>query len=347
MAKDGVLDFQSFTAQVATMALPSLLLLSGEEDYHREQVLAALRARLIPAGLEQVDALAYDWNEQHLTVDRLQSEWQTPPFMAERRLIVLKNCPYLQAGVTHKEEQEALLAALPSIPASSLVVFVLPTVDQRLKTLWKAFTAAGALRVDCPRLSGEALKSLLWREVQAAGVKISPAAAEAFLVRCRSELRLFQDELHKLLLYARAAGATQIDETMVENVCIPDLSSSIFQLTDALAAGQTARAYEILEQLLAMKEKVQGIHFMMCRQLRQLICAKEAGRPEALMQLLKVPPFVAKRLCSQARRFRMSDLLVLYRRAFEQDYRLKKGLLKEEELLDLVMLRLLYLARRH
>jgi len=64
--------------------------------------------------------------------------------------------------------------------------------------------------------------------------------------------------------------------------------------------------------LLGQKEPVQLISFMLARHFRQLICAKDLGRSDALVRELKVMPFVANRLLQQAKQLsieRMEQIL--------------------------------------
>jgi DNA polymerase III delta subunit len=71
-------------------------------------------------------------------------------------------------------------------------------------------------------------------------------------------------------------------------------------MTDAISRGQTARALELCDLLISQKEPVQLIAFMLARHFRQLICAHDLGRADALIRDLKVMPFVASRLLQQA-----------------------------------------------
>ncbi|MDL2219276.1 DNA polymerase III subunit delta [Ruminococcaceae bacterium OttesenSCG-928-O06] len=86
----------------------------------------------------------------------------------------------------------------------------------------------------------------------AAGASISPAAAEALLLRAGEDRTLLQQEVAKLAALC-AYGA--IGEEAVEALATHNVEADVFQLVGAIAAGRAAAAHQKLAQLLALRQE--------------------------------------------------------------------------------------------
>ena len=96
-------------------------LFEGTEEYIKQQALKNLCARLLPEGLEQM-------NLTDLTdpaPDALIAAAETLPFLAEKRVVVVRECTLLTAGRKAEDEDRAaaLMDYVPRIPPTACVVF--------------------------------------------------------------------------------------------------------------------------------------------------------------------------------------------------------------------------------
>ncbi|MEI6533174.1 MAG: hypothetical protein WCO06_05040 [Candidatus Roizmanbacteria bacterium] len=83
------------------------------------------------------------------------------------------------------------------------------------------------------------------------------------------------------------------------------LSQTIFQLLDFIAPGQRTSFMQILEQLVKHQE-IELIYAMMCKHVRQLICATEDGLDS------KIPPWQRGKIISQAKKWDTQKLYGFY-----------------------------------
>ena len=229
-----------------------------------------------------------------------------------------------QAPATAKSRQEFLTDLLGRLPDSACLVFVEQKVDKRLKSLIKAIEIAGVLS-EIGKQPPRALLQWVNVECHRRGLAIDADAAQSMIDRCDSSMTVLWQEMSKLFLYCTYAGVTHVDLARVDELCLPDLRGSIFDLTDALSAGQTDRVLKLADTLISLKTPIQLISFMLTRHLRQLICAAESGRPDQIASELKVMPFIASRLAGQARKLPMPMLEDLYAKCFEMDLSVKSG----------------------
>jgi DNA polymerase III subunit delta len=125
--------------------------------------------------------------------------------------------------------------------------------------------------------------------------------ARNLIDRCSGDKQRLINETEKLALYVGESRATRDD---VEALCPPDVQSNIFAFMDALAAADRGKALMLLEELIGTGEPPLRLTYMVRRQFRLLararaLFARGASRAE-VAKVLKVPPFVARKLEEQA-----------------------------------------------
>lgn len=84
----------------------SCYLFEGTEEYIKQQAFKQLCAKLLPAGLEEMNLTDLTDPE----ADELIAAAETLPFMGERRVVAVRECPLLLSG--RKAEDERKLEAL-------------------------------------------------------------------------------------------------------------------------------------------------------------------------------------------------------------------------------------------
>ncbi|AHY46808.1 holA: DNA polymerase III, delta subunit [Rubrobacter radiotolerans] len=183
--------------------------------------------------------------------------------------------------------------------------------------------------------TGKALERWLIGHAKRNGLAVSVEVAQELMDRCSSDKARLVNEVEKLSLFCEGGEVTLGD---VDALVAPDVQSNIFEFVDALGAGRTGRAIETLDRLAATGEPPLRVLFMVRRQLQLIARAKslaERGvpRPE-VAGALKVPPFVAKKLDEQGRRFTPEDL----ERALETVLDLEGGLKGGSDLPDALQL---------
>lgn len=96
-------------------------LFEGAEEYIKQQALKQLCARILPAGLEEM-------NLTDLTdpdADSLIAAAETLPFMGEKRLVIIRECSLISAAKKSEDDRkvEAITEYLGRIPPSACLVF--------------------------------------------------------------------------------------------------------------------------------------------------------------------------------------------------------------------------------
>ena len=178
--------------------------------------------------------------------------------------------------------------------------------------------------------TGKALAKWATGHAKKQGLKLPEEVAEDLVARCLDDKARVSREVEKLALYADGAATLEDLDVLVA----PDLQSNIFAFVDALSAGDRRKALGTLEALLGTGEPPLRLVHMIRRQFRLLARAKsllEDGTPRPeVASLLKVPPFVARKLEEAAGKMDEEDL----ERALTLVFDLERGLKGGSDLTD-------------
>lgn len=212
------------------------------------------------------------------------NEISTAPFIAERRLVIVKGIPSFftddteESGVRtkgSKKDESEMTLLLKEVHPHVVLLFIAPKPDRRL-TFTKELIKAAQVQ-DFPLLKGEALlqwmRSLL-RDLHAA----ADAPALAFLLETVGEDQMaLSQELAKLALYARGRPVTR---EAVSLLAMPSAERTVWRLTDLLGEGRTQEAVSYVCELLRHGESAQGIWpilLWILTSLTQVVAALEKG----------------------------------------------------------------------
>jgi len=306
-----------------------LYVLFGEEEYLIDRAVRALSRLLIAPGCHDADSYTGDWSSAAGDPEALAEMVRTPPFLSQQRMIIIRNSG-LFAGRSpdSPEASQKYIKLFSDIPDFCCLIFVEDKIDKRKKALLDTVAQNGQL-VQVEQQNSDALCKWAGSALRKENIRITMEALNSLVDRTEGSMRVLGSEVQKIILYCGGTGLSEITIDEIEQICIPDIRGSIFQMTDAIGARNIGRALTVLDTLISLKEPVPKIRFMLARHLRQLICAKELGAPDRIMAALKVVPFVARNLSSQARYFQMDELTALYEACASSDFAVKTGRIED------------------
>lgn len=263
---------------------------------------------------------------------------QTASLFSARRLVVVKNAPYFASGAP--KDDPVLLAYLRRPGTATCLVFCTSGAVDRRREVWKLVQAHGKA-VEFSHLAPADLKKWFQKRARQVGKAIEPAATEALLTTGR-DLTLLNNELEKVLAYTGNSRVVTADD--VKAVVTPAAEEAVFAAVDAF--GERRYPVAIAKLRAVLTREPQGVVLsLLARQLRLIILAQEflaSGiHSDSLAHELGVPPFVAKKVAAQARRFPRKDLAALFWSLLELDAAVKSG---RDEFLQGLERRLLLLS---
>jgi DNA polymerase-3 subunit delta len=302
-------------------------LLAGTEPLLRDDALAALRRGVIG---DADPAFALDRFDGAVSPGELGDALHTLSVIAPRRMVVLAE-PEARRGsaralldfVADWLEQERAGA-----PTAVLVVTA-QRPDKRARWV-KAFDTA-VVSCDAPTSARE-LAEFVRAEAARQDVALERGVAEALVERIGPQLQLLRMEIGKLALLAGPGAAVSRAHVGVGTALATE--EPIWDLTDAIGEGRTADALHVLARLLAAGEPPPVLLGALVSHFRRLLRAAAGGE-------IAGPPFVKKKLASQAKRYGVPRLRASLGALHETDLALKgAGALKPELALERVVIAL-------
>jgi DNA polymerase-3 subunit delta len=296
--------------------LKPVYLLYGPEDLHIERQIESFRDRLA-----QVADLDYNYRvfeaPQH-EMGEIVGAANTLPFMSDRQMVVVRDVDQLNADARGE------LEAYVENPAPHTTMVLVARRMAKNMRLYKRVADVGAVHeFAAPKASQ--YPSEVTRMFERRGKKVDLDAAEVLVELVGRDLRALQSEVDKLVAHAGTKKRLVRDDIM--EVVSETSPTSVFEFLDAVGARDAEVALRLLARLVDEGERVHGVHAMAVRHARDLITARAIiDRGEdvgAIQSALGKPPWLARKLASQASRFTEGELVGALGDAAEWEARMK------------------------
>ncbi|HTV04131.1 MAG TPA: DNA polymerase III subunit delta [Acidobacteriaceae bacterium] len=313
-----------FIVEVSEGKLRPGYVLLGDEIFLYERCRKAVLETLVPEEMRDFCLSDLDLGETNIfeALDRAR----TPSLMAPFQVFFVRGLKALYTRGAKKEEFAAIEEYFRSPNPQCLILFVadhirIPSDLRRMdmedknryerirETLGEWCGMVELARVD----ETDALRWIV-TESERQGVKFDQDAARELADALGADMMLVASEWNKLLLYAGEKKHVTLGD--VETMVLAAKQRSLYELTDAISAKDTARALKLLAGLLNAsdggEDSAIGHLYMLARTFRQMlvILEKNVRDPRAIWQALwqgfRMPPFAAEDLIRQARRYKGS-----------------------------------------
>ena len=330
-------EFSQLLASGQAGRIPSVLLFEGEEEHMKQSALSDLRKLLLPEGMEDLNETVLDAPE----TDQIIAASETLPFMADRRLVIVRDHAAL---IGRAEGDERLTGYLASVPSTTVLLFYCTKKPDGRKKLYTAVKKLGGIVVFSP-LKDRELTNFVTSAFRTLGKECDERTADFLIFTCGSDTGLLTAEISKIASHDPAAPAVHPDE--VRALATPSTECTVFQMVDALVAGQHDRAFRLMRnQLLNGTDRLYMLS-MLLRQFRLMqhirIMQYEKCSRDTIRSNLGVPPFAVDQYTRQAGLYTNGQIKQAVRLCLDTEYAVKSGRLNQEGSLETVMLKLIAL----
>ena len=302
------------------MSLPSgVRLYYGNDGLRMDQTIEQLIERVLPDAdtrpfnLERIDG-------EEVRLSEILVLARSLPFMAKRRVVVVREPGFFAAGARKKglitaEEEQALLDFCAAPNPDSLLIFRYTTEDAPAAFLKKLIAACDATQ--CQQPKGRDVAPWLRAEAKKIGKSFTPQAL-AMLEELAPQdgTLLLASELEKLRLYLADRDDALITEDDVAAIVTPRPTHPLFNLTDAVVEGRTAAALAAYRDCLYLGSKSPQVLRQLEDTVRRLLEVQamlaEGMSQSAIRAEIKRHEFYVKKLTAQARRLSSDALAHLY-----------------------------------
>lgn len=172
-------------------------------------------------------------------------------------------------------------------------------------------------------------------------VRIVPDTAKYFVECCGTNMQDLVNEVRKLIEYAGTNGT--ITKESIDKLCIKQLDSVIFDLTDNLGKREITKSLEVLNNLIYEREPIQKILITLYNHFKKLYIVKMTEKyNKDLVVALNLKPnqlFLTTKYKTQARYFSIEELRKIMQELIDLDANYKVGMIDLNVGLEVILCR--------
>ena len=309
----------------------SIYLLSGKEKFLLETYIRKIKKSFG----EIVKGINYILLDEQ-SVDKLIPNIETPAFGYPKKLIVIKSSGLFKkvskkknAGNTElfaKKISEYIKENKEVIKENVVIIFIEEEIEKN--ELYNTIEKYGKIQEFKQMQLGETIK-LLKNLCEKYNVKIQDGTIRYLVEVSGSNIDDLINEIRKLIEYV---GENEtIEKEMIDKLCIKQIESKIFDLTDNLGTKQLKKAINEFNALLYNKEPIQKILITLYNHFKKLYLTKIAVYETVdVGEALNLKPnqmFLISKYKKQASYFEEENIKKILGDLIELDYNSKIGLI--------------------
>ena len=302
------MDHRTFFEELAQGKIAPCYVLEGPEEYIKRSALDALRKKLLPEGLG-------DMNEARLTdpdAETLIAAAETLPFMADKRLVVVQESGMLSGRAKEYDEAsnaQMLTEYLKNPPDTACIVFYVRDKADGRKKLYTALKKTASM-VQFNALDDREMVRWIAQTLKKLGKKISQPTCQKLTFTAGNDLYLLSGELQKLSAYA--GDREEILPEDIDAVCVRTTAYRVYDLTNTLLRGDAKQAFTLSQALIRDGEEPLFLLSLLqgeCRRMLSVKLLRQSGmQGDAIAAKIGAPPFAVRQLMGQVGRYTEEQL---------------------------------------
>jgi DNA polymerase III subunit delta len=302
--RDGVADMRQ---QLKNGISVPCILLYGEETFLVDRFVRDIRDCVLKPETRAFNEIVLDGR---VKPEDIRDACETYPVFAERKLVIVRKSGLFKAGrkkpaaqvetderdanetgteppseldsrmtvqetepENDNQEKHDWKPFFESLPAHTVLLFAEDTVNKTLG-LYKLVDKYG-LAAEMPFQKPEVLGKWIQKGFAMSGKQITPADADYLMHRSEDGMTSLHQEIGKVSMYM--GDRTQVAREDIRAVVVPSIRSRVFDLMDAVAGGDCAKAFVMLDEMIQKREPESKIFYMLAKQAGRLLQLKRLG----------------------------------------------------------------------
>ncbi len=316
-------NFLKLKQQIKSNNIGNLYLFFGEETYIKGFYLEHMKKFVPDENFADFNHIVLDGKDA--SPDKVDDAVSSFPMMAEKKLVVIKNSGIFKSSTDDiKEFWQAQFANLPDY---ILMIFDEQDVDKR-SVIYKSLVKHG-MAVEFNYMKDYEAAAWAAREAQKSGKKLSKDSAEHLVAMCDPGIANLKNELDKLINYCDS----EIYVSDIDKVVSKPLSIVVFEITDALIAGDTDKAMSTILRMKENRESAFNILYLLSNAFDNMLHCKlllaEGATYDVISSRLGLAPFIARKYIDGAKSFSEDFLIRRVCKTAECDLSIKQGEIDE------------------
>ena len=338
-------DLLKLKKQLKDGILAPLYVFYGEETFMRDMYVGRVSEQVPDGGFPEFNHIVL--NGADIPFSDYDDAWESFPMMAEKKLIHIKDSGIFSpkrttGGPSTEEKKEFWSEKFKRISDDTVVIFDESSVDKR-SALYKAAAKAGTV-VEFTYLSDADTVTWVIKQCLDAKKRISKENAYYLITLCDPGLSNINNELQKLLDFCDE----EIYKSDIDRVVSKSMQVIVFELTDAIMAGNTQKAMAVLTDLKTVKENAFTLLYLMFSSFEKMLHAKlmQGYSQGEIASELGISPYIARKYIDGARGFSENALVWMVRRVAEIDLEIKEGRIDDWSALEQYVMECIHFGKR-
>lgn len=324
---------QEFHKKIDGGKIPPVVVLVGEDDYVRREIVDRLKAKVV--GDSDPLSCLESWDGEEQTAADIADSANQMAFGGTKKLVVVNRAESLLG------EEEILGAYFQNPCPSSVVVFCLDKLDMRRKLAKMIEELCAVVSLEDPyhdQRDGE-IARLLGRYPE---LKFQPDALASLRDWVGEDLGALSKELEKISL--ALPGKARIETSDIEDLVFRQETQNVFDLAGAVAARDRKTALDLLIRLMRDGKSALEILGLLRSQGEKLYQAAEllkAGKPpQGICQTLRIPGFFCNDFLGKAKKLSAVPPARFFTLIYESDKAIKTSLWRENIAAELLVMKI-------
>ncbi|MBB6217947.1 DNA polymerase-3 subunit delta [Anaerosolibacter carboniphilus] len=327
------MSYKDVMADLKNNQLSHIYLFHGTEFYLMEHAIRGIKNKLVDDGFSELNYQVIDGKDT--TVDQIINACETLPFMAEARLVIVKDleCFAGKRKNISEDEEKRLIEYLSNISYTTYLLFTVTEGLDKRKKIVKDIGKYGKV-VEFDKMDGTDLSKWVAKSFGKFGKKISEKDILRFIEvssylekGSNKSLKDLENEIKKISDYIGDQPIVSLKD--IELLAPKTIENNIFNLVESIGEKKGEKALMLLSDMLLEGEPEIRILFMITRQFRILYQIKlmesQGYTPMAIAPKLGLQQFIVKKYLKQTTNFDKNSLQMALYKCLETDRGIKKG----------------------
>ena len=320
--------------------LRDVLLFYGAEDFLMEWAAESIITEYVDEDSRYLDVIRLEGD--NVTAADIMAEARAYSMFSDKRVVIVRNYQPLYKGVPDIHGDDLLTFA--SAPQDqSVVIFIVDSRNPDLSAYGKKLAkVCGAY--EFARLDKADLKAFITKRVHNAGKMISRRSLEHIMdvsgyynKGSGYDLAQLDTDISKIV---KACEGDDISEGLIEEIMIGDSDRFVFNLVDALVAGDRGKALDIAEAIIRDEDGAMAVLALLTKQFEIMYDSLELSEQGySIAQMAKktgINEYRFKKAFTAAGRYSRSRIKRILKDIYNVDRDIKRGDIDKDVALELI-----------